>query len=352
MLRHAPVSALPRYPSLGSRPSPSPLASSVRAVAGFLLPQPPPLLQLYQRRKPALPGLASSPRQATGPTGSKPRQSSRPTSSSLTASGSNPSFPRHLVGGDRNTPSSAPRNTPRSVQLRGASATTDQSRRASVANSRVRFPSRRLWHHRESRGPPSGNAPTHRAWIGRPLIGSRAPVPASIGPDSHRNWASPLSYRSYHRGTGSTGSTPAGRAEAETAMSNPKAPEGLSIKKGPPLPMSNPITRTHSPGPLAQDFARQQVFKQNKSNFHSTSLKRTVSSQSVAKMIPSSVNRTALHPHGVQYVGLVASFLSGETRTNGTPGPSRSTPRSRKSFTTPPTLTMTALPLYGFGITP
>jgi phosphoenolpyruvate carboxykinase (ATP) len=50
--------------------------------------------------------------------------------------------------------------------------------------------------------------------------------------------------------------------------------------------------RSTSPGPLHTDFIRQQVQKQQTNNFHSSSL----------KMISQSVNRTALHPAGVQYV--------------------------------------------------
>ena len=48
--------------------------------------------------------------------------------------------------------------------------------------------------------------------------------------------------------------------------------------------------RPYSPAPpLEQDFIRQQIAKQQKGNFHSTSLKMV-----------SSVNKTALHPGGVQ----------------------------------------------------
>ena len=61
-----------------------------------------------------------------------------------------------------------------------------------------------------------------------------------------------------------------------------------------PAQKPNP-ERTASPGPLTSDFARQQVLKQQKNNFHSTSLKTM------------SVNQTNLHPHGVQYV---VPFLS------------------------------------------
>lgn len=53
------------------------------------------------------------------------------------------------------------------------------------------------------------------------------------------------------------------------------------------------------PGPLYSDFFQQQVAKQRNNNYHSTSLRN---------MVATSVNRTALHPGGVQYVFF--SFLS------------------------------------------
>lgn len=51
--------------------------------------------------------------------------------------------------------------------------------------------------------------------------------------------------------------------------------------------------RPASPGPLYSDFFQQQVAKQRNNNYHSTSLRN---------MVATSVNRTALHPGGVQYV--------------------------------------------------
>jgi len=69
-----------------------------------------------------------------------------------------------------------------------------------------------------------------------------------------------------------------------------------------------PILRTSSPGPLAEDFARQQVAKQQKNNFHSSSLKRTISSSNI--MLNNNVNKTALHPTGVQYVFSVLLYTS------------------------------------------
>lgn len=49
-------------------------------------------------------------------------------------------------------------------------------------------------------------------------------------------------------------------------------------------------------GPLHSDFFEQQVAKQRNNNYHSTSL---------VNMVATSVNRTALHPGGVQYVYLL-----------------------------------------------
>jgi phosphoenolpyruvate carboxykinase (ATP) len=64
---------------------------------------------------------------------------------------------------------------------------------------------------------------------------------------------------------------------------------------------SDPVIRTASPAPLAQDFARQQVSKQQRSNFHSTSI-----SPLLANMAPPAVNKTNLHPSGLKYVILLS----------------------------------------------
>ena len=58
---------------------------------------------------------------------------------------------------------------------------------------------------------------------------------------------------------------------------------------------SDPVIRTASPAPLAQDFARQQVSKQQRSNFHSTSISPLLNSN----MVSTTVNKTNLHPSGV-----------------------------------------------------
>lgn len=53
-------------------------------------------------------------------------------------------------------------------------------------------------------------------------------------------------------------------------------------------------------GPLCTDFVQQQIAKQRNNNYHSTSL---------VNMVATSVNRTALHPGGVQYVFSPFLFL-------------------------------------------
>jgi phosphoenolpyruvate carboxykinase (ATP) len=61
-----------------------------------------------------------------------------------------------------------------------------------------------------------------------------------------------------------------------------------------------PPGRPASPGPLAADFFQQQLAKQRNNNYHSTSLRN---------MVATSVNRTALHPGGVQYVPTLSAPL-------------------------------------------
>ena len=58
---------------------------------------------------------------------------------------------------------------------------------------------------------------------------------------------------------------------------------------------NTPPIRPSSPGLLSADFARQQISKQQRNNYHSSSLRT---------MVSNSVNKTALHPSGVQYVFL------------------------------------------------
>lgn len=75
------------------------------------------------------------------------------------------------------------------------------------------------------------------------------------------------------------------------------------VRMAPIKEAQDPIIRTASPAPLAQDFARQQVSRQQRSNFHSTSI------PSFSNMAPPAVNQTNLHPSGLKYV---ASPLPGQ----------------------------------------
>lgn len=87
---------------------------------------------------------------------------------------------------------------------------------------------------------------------------------------------------------------------SENIASNKDSSSPLSLHKPfSALPTKiDPPFRPSSPGVLAQDFARQQIQKQQNNNFHSTSLKMVA---------PQSVNKTALHPGGVEYVLLFPS---------------------------------------------
>lgn len=61
-----------------------------------------------------------------------------------------------------------------------------------------------------------------------------------------------------------------------------------------------PPVRAYTPGPpdpVLNDFLSEQVSKQQKNNFHSSSL----TSGSIT-MAANTVNKTALHPGGVAYV--------------------------------------------------
>jgi len=58
---------------------------------------------------------------------------------------------------------------------------------------------------------------------------------------------------------------------------------------------ANPVVGSTSSTSLAQDFVRQQVSKQQRSNFHSTSISPLLHN----KMVTQTVNKTNLHPSGV-----------------------------------------------------
>ena len=62
--------------------------------------------------------------------------------------------------------------------------------------------------------------------------------------------------------------------------------------------------RQFTPGlpDASNDFVKENIQKQQRSNFHSSSLNRSIST-----MVAERVNKTALHPGGVEYVALPAS---------------------------------------------
>jgi len=60
-----------------------------------------------------------------------------------------------------------------------------------------------------------------------------------------------------------------------------------------PAPPVRQVTAT-SPG-ASSNFVQEQIQKQQKGNFHSSSL-----SSSIVTMVADNVNKTALHPSGVQ----------------------------------------------------
>lgn len=62
----------------------------------------------------------------------------------------------------------------------------------------------------------------------------------------------------------------------------------------------NPLLSSATHSTLAQDFARQQVSKQQHSNFHSSSISPILN----FNMVSQSVNKTNLHPSGVVCVSL------------------------------------------------
>jgi hypothetical protein len=97
-----------------------------------------------------------------------------------------------------------------------------------------------------------------------------------------------------------------------------------------------PLDRSDSPGPLASDFTQQQIAKQRNNNYHSTSLRN---------MVATSVNRTALHPGGVQYVAFLPHRPYLIVANNLYLGLARVTPSLRRNFTRLLTLITTEFPL-------
>lgn len=77
--------------------------------------------------------------------------------------------------------------------------------------------------------------------------------------------------------------------------------EGAFNSQGRPPP---PL-RSYTPGPPdSSNYLSEQIAKQQRNNFHSTSLGTSI------KMVAGSVNKTALHPKGVEYVSSCHPMLS------------------------------------------
>lgn len=104
----------------------------------------------------------------------------------------------------------------------------------------------------------------------------------------------------------------------------------------------HPVLYSATPSALAQDFARHQVSKQQRLHYHSSSL----SSSFPNTMVSQSVNKTGLHPAGVQYGPFVFEPIGSSfgPPTDAFPlDPQKMiTPRSRRSSMTAHTSTMTA----------
>jgi phosphoenolpyruvate carboxykinase (ATP) len=103
---------------------------------------------------------------------------------------------------------------------------------------------------------------------------------------------------------------------------------------------SDPVIPTASPAPLTQDFARQQVSKQQRSNFHSSSTSPLIS----YTMVSQSVNKTNLHPSGVASVASLPQTNWSEPSKQSTDsiltGRTRNTRRLKKPSMTRHTSTM------------
>jgi hypothetical protein len=75
--------------------------------------------------------------------------------------------------------------------------------------------------------------------------------------------------------------------------------DSINTRPAPPLRAYTPPV----PDPDSSSvFLTDQIAKQQRSNFHSTSLR------TVATMVSQSVNKTALHPKGVEYVPSCINF--------------------------------------------
>lgn len=171
---------------------------------------------------------------------------------------------------------------------------------ANIKLLRVEFALRNPFkHHRESLSPPACSGIHSRARSTRPYptptrlaqppfppdLTSRLPIttalPKHSGPPESRHCGAISITSTLHESVPRLGDQ----------MSLPKS--GINTRPAAPM-------RAYTPPPPDPDssstFLTDQIAKQQRSNFHSTSLHH------VATMVSQSVNKTALHPKGVEYV--------------------------------------------------
>jgi hypothetical protein len=121
------------------------------------------------------------------------------------------------------------------------------------------------------------------------LVADRAFPESSVYNPQHTNRPLIPSTKNYRNKSSLCGAASGSRLPAcvQTQMSNRPSPLTRTLTQGLPYPPTN--------------FLKQQLSKQQNNNFHSSSLKTALST---IEMVSQNVNKTALHPGGVQCVML------------------------------------------------
>jgi len=129
---------------------------------------------------------------------------------------------------------------------------------------------------------------------------------------------------------------------SNTCLAQTRTYSRLSRMSPPLNNAQDPVERTASPYSNPYEIGpKSKILSSRTSNFHSTSLRNMVTINTV--------NKTALHPGGVQYVRTIDEVTCTRRPQNSSPrslltylaGPSRSTPSSRRNCTRRHTSTMT-----------